>query len=239
MFFTWVYNREGKHLMDKKDDINSITQPLEESEKNRESETPDTNNQKYIEQFDEGCLTSECEAKQQQIFGAIDSLATEMSSLNQIIQERLSYDRTKEEAFERLYVELGDLKKNSKFEQIRPIYMDLILLFDRIENISADMSHSMASSPLSDILKTLSDELLEILYRREVELVSTTDRFDPSIQKVIDIQSNCIEDENNQVVRVVRRGFRYRSQILRAEEVVIKRYSPGNGSESDIQNYNN
>jgi len=220
--------------MDKRDDISPVTQPLEESEKNRESETPDTNNQKSIEPFDEGYLPPEYATTRQRIFGAIDRLVIEMSSLNQIVQERLSYDRTKEEAFERLYAELEDLKKNSAFEQIRPIYMDLILLFDRIENINADMSHSTTSSPLFDILKTLSDEILEILYRREVELINTTDKFD---QKVIDIQSTCVEVENNQVVRVVRRGFRYRSQILRAEEVVIKRYSPENGSESDIQNH--
>ena len=67
-----------------------------------------------------------------QVLDALSDLATDLSSLKRTVEDRLSYDKAKEEAFDRLYADLENLKKNAAFEQIRPLYMDLILLFDRI-----------------------------------------------------------------------------------------------------------
>jgi len=213
---------------------NKHNEPLAQSKNKNEYDTePEVlNNQEQPpdEQVEEMPSSPQDEAISRQMLTAIESLVTEFSSLNRTIENRLSYDNVKEEAFERLYAELEDLKKNSAFEQLRPLYMDLILFFDRIENIRQNTNQSATTmSPLPDVLKTLGDELLEILYRRGVELINITDSaFDPSVQQAIGTQQTFSEVENNQVARVVRRGFRYGERIIRAEEVIIKKYSPEN-----------
>lgn len=210
-----------------KKDNEPLSKSTKRNECDKEPEVLNTQGQPSAEQVDETPSSSPDERISRQMLAAIESLATEFSDLNRTIESRLSYDKVKEEAFERLYAELEDLKKNSAFEQNRPLYMDLILLFDRIENICQDIDGSTSTpSPQKDVLKTLSDELLEILYRREIELINTTSSMlDPSVQQAIGTQPTFSEVENNQIARVVRRGFRYRERIIRAEEVIIKKYS--------------
>lgn len=41
-----------------------------------------------------------------QVLDALSVLATELSSLKRTVENRLSYDKTKEEAFDRLYADL-------------------------------------------------------------------------------------------------------------------------------------
>jgi len=221
-----------------KKDHEPLAQSKNKNEYDIEPEVLNNQEQPPDEQVEETPSSPQDEAISRQMFTAIESLATEFSSLNRTIEKRLSYDNVKEEAFERLYAELEDLKKNSAFEQLRPLYMDLILLFDRIENIRQNTNQSATTiSPLPDVLKTLSDELLEILYRRGVEPIKTTDStFDPSVQQAIGTQPTLFEVENNQVAHVVRRGFRYGERIIRAEEVIIKKYSSENNSVSEPQN---
>ena len=221
-----------------KKDNEQLSQSVKRNECDKDPEVLNTQGQPSAEQVDEAPSSTQDEGMYQQVLTAIESLATELSSLNRTIESRLSYDKVKEEAFERLYAELEYLKKNSDFEHIRPLYMDLILLFDRIENIRQDIEESTATpSSLSDVLETLSDEILEILYRREIELIKTADStFDPRVQQAIGTQPTSSEVENNQVAGVVRRGFRYRERILRAEEVIIKKYRSENNSVSESQN---
>jgi len=215
-----------------KKDNEPLSKSTKRNECDKEPEVLNTQGQPSAEQVDKTPSSSPDEGISRQMLAAIESLTTEFSDLNRTIESRLRYDKVKEESFERLYAELEDLKTNSAFEQIRPLYMDLILLFDRIENICQDIEQATSTpSPQKDVLKTLSDELLEILYRQGVELINTTNQtFDPSVQQAIGTQPTFSEIENNQIARVVRRGFRYQERILRAEEVIIKKYSSENSS---------
>jgi hypothetical protein len=52
------------------------------------------------------------------------------------------------------------------------------------------------------LLKTLRDELVEILYRREVEVIETTSlTFDPAIQRAIGTELASVETEHNQIAK--------------------------------------
>jgi molecular chaperone GrpE len=157
---------------------------------------------------------------------AVAQLAADVTALQCTVNDRLSYDRAKEEAFDRLYAELDALKKNAAFDQVRPLYLDLILLFDRIENICIDSGAASPATPtITTLVKTLSDELLEILSRREVEIIQTASpKFDPITQRAVGTELAPTEAENNEIARVVRKGFRFRDRIVRAEEVIVKKY---------------
>jgi molecular chaperone GrpE len=160
-----------------------------------------------------------------EITGALARLESQLHALCITVEGRLSYDKAKEDAFEKLYVELEELKRNSVFEQLRPLFIDFILLFDRLENVRNEVSGSNGvPKTVGDIVRTVSEELVEILYRREIELVKTTsDLFDPSLQQAIGTEPTTVESENNRVARVIRRGFRYRNRLLRPEEVIVKK----------------
>lgn len=147
--------------------------------------------------------------------------------LSELFQSRLAYDKAKEEAFDRLYGELEQLKSNATFEQLKPLYLDLILLFDRIENICQSLQLSGQQDPSAlSLFRSLNDELIEILYRREIELFqSVSPAFDPSNQRAIGVEPTSVEGETGRVAKVVRRGFRYRSRLIRAEEVIVKKFA--------------
>ena len=126
----------------------------------------------------------------------------------------------------------GGTSKNRTSDTPQPenvIYLVLpvvILVFDRIENMCNDSGYASPIVPsLTALFKTLSDEVLEILSRREVEIIQTASpKFDPITQRAVGTELAPTEPENNEIARVVRRGFRYRDRVIRAEEVIVKKY---------------
>ena len=176
-----------------------------------------------IEEDQSECISGSIE---QQMLSGVDTILTEITALHQTIKERLAYDRVKEEAFDRLYAEVEEVRQERSFQQLRPLLMDLILLYDRIELGIRQMQELEGSMPgVAQLLKSFRDEVLEILYRRDVEaIVVGSSTFDRSLQQVIKLQPTAFAREHNQVVRVVRRGFRYRNRVLRSEEVIVSSY---------------
>jgi molecular chaperone GrpE len=165
---------------------------------------------------------------QQQVLSMLSSLQQNFTSLLQVVTNRLSYDKTKEAAFNRLYQEMEELKQDQELNQLRPLYIDLILLIDRMNNIYNDKLNSGdKDSELIQILRSLSHEVLEILYRRGVELIVTTSNtFDPKLQQVVEVIPTNNPSEDNKIVHMVRHGFKYKDVVLRPEEVVVKKYMP-------------
>lgn len=162
----------------------------------------------------------------QHMQSSIDNIVAEVAALHQTVKERLTYDHVKEEAFDRLYVEVEEARQERSFQQVRPLLMDLILLYDRIE-LGIQQLNGLEGNRagIAQLLKSFRDEVLEILFRREVEVIITASpTFDRSLQQAIKIQPTTFANEHNQVVRVVRRGFRYRNRILRSEEVIVSSY---------------
>lgn len=151
----------------------------------------------------------------------------ELCQLRVLFSQRISYDGTKEKAFERLYQELAELKRNVAFENSRPLFLDLILLYDRMESLQEDTTISPAARRS---LRSLTDELREVLSRQEINAVETTHAvFDPEQQQAVGAEQVDDPRESGKVVRVVRRGFCYRGRLLRAEEVIVARYAKKNG----------
>jgi len=202
-----------------------MSQEIDESEKSNNSHP--ANEDQTVRHAEDGVstLVPPEESMTQKMLSTMSQIAAEVSFLNRTFETRISYDEAKEKAFDRLYAELDEQKKNSAFEHLRPLYIDIILLFDRIENIRQNVLVSSDVPSISDLLKTLNDELLEILYRRGIELITiTSPTFDPSFQLALSTEPTAADSEHNQVARVVRRGFKYKDRILRSEEVIVKKF---------------
>ncbi len=160
------------------------------------------------------------------IFNKLNDFEAKLEALNDKFEQRLTYDKDKEKAFELLYSELQTLKDNSALDTVKPIYLDLILLLDRVENIKESLTHENYSSHLDamkDILESVKEEVLEILLRQEVEVIQTAPetQFDPQMQKAIKTKETFQDSEHNKVDSIVRHGFRYGNRIIRPEEVVV------------------
>lgn len=162
------------------------------------------------------------------LLAAMEQVAHNLSNLAEEFQKRLAYDKTKEDAFNRLYADMQESKQDAEFDRLRPVFLDLILLFDRVENTVELLSTGQINEEVrvANLLGSIKDELLEILYRREVDLINgQSSTFDASIQRVVGTEPGG-KDDDNLVTRLVRRGFKYRERVLRPEEVIIKKFRP-------------
>lgn len=183
---------------------------------------------KQVENDEE--LKSELKAQKkliEEILTRMSRLDNSVSSSRQLIEERISYDAAKEKSFDHLYQELDALKKNADFERVKPLYIDLILLFDRIESIrdGCVREETFSANDITQVLSTLKDELLEILCRQGIEIVEPSPTiFTRASQKAISTESTEIESEDNEIAQTVRKGFRHSTGFIRAEEVIVKKY---------------
>ncbi len=71
--------------------------------------------------------------------------------------------------------------------------------------------------------------ILEVLERLDVtQIPSQGGKLDKLVQKAVLVESASEPDEDFDIVRSVRRGFQWRDRIVRAEEVVIKKWRDSN-----------
>lgn len=205
------------------DQVNSDSLP-KESPVDGDQIYPDC--QPTVIHSEESLPTSDTE---HQILGKLTELEAQLKSLNNVFEQRLTYDKDKEKAFDLLYGELEALKESSAFDSVKSLYLDLILLLDRVESIKesiTDQNLSTQADAIKGILTSVSEEVLEILFRQQIEIIQTVAglSFDPTQQKAIQTQKTAVESENNKVFSIVRSGFRYGNRILRPEEVIIFKY---------------
>jgi molecular chaperone GrpE (heat shock protein) len=156
-------------------------------------------------------------------FTTLDEIMSALCRLESRFEARFAYDATKEDAFRHVYADLQDAKVAHSLEATRPLLLDLLLLFDRIDAASNTLDMTEAAS----VLGSFREELLEILYRRDVRsIVAGSDRYDRDTQQVVGVVDTPEAEEHQKVERIVRTGFRWGTRILRAEDVVIRRYRP-------------
>ncbi len=129
-----------------------------------------------------------------------------------LYEKRCKHEKIKEDTLERLYEELDALKHNKEFQKIKPFYLDLISLYDRMADLKKE----------DDALSTICDELLEVLQKQNIQIIKMQDDIlDLSLQKVIDIEIVDDAKAHSKVVKVLRDGFRYKDKLLRPQEVTI------------------
>jgi molecular chaperone GrpE (heat shock protein) len=145
-----------------------------------------------------------------------------LSRLEAQFELRFAYDATKDAAFRHVYADLQDAKLAQSLESTRPLLLDLLLLYDRVETAIGSATGGDGSA-----LGSFREELLEILHRRDVQrLVSASDRYDRDTQQVVGVVDTVDADDHHRVERIVRPGFRWGTRMLRAEDVIIRRHRP-------------
>ena len=149
--------------------------------------------------------------------------------------------------FEALHAELKTYKDAFLLEAVlRPVIRDLISLYDDISDIhrqfalalsTQEQRGALAGSALiffenvaapANQLEHNRDAILEVLERLDVTLVPVgTGKLDKQSQRAVNVEFTEDPDLDHAVVKVTKRGFLWKDRVIRAEEVVIKKWTEG------------
>jgi molecular chaperone GrpE len=152
----------------------------------------------------------------------LKNLHLNMTVIRELVEKRLSSDEVKDEAFHRLYEELDKIKQHTAVLDNKPLYIDIILLYDRM-----DAACEHARGEPSQVLSSLREEVKEILLRRSIHRISTGHEiFDPRTQRAVSTETCLSPEEDRKVLRVLREGFSCGELVIRPQEVVIARFNP-------------
>jgi molecular chaperone GrpE (heat shock protein) len=137
--------------------------------------------------------------------------------------------------FDSLHDELIKYRDNFLHESLqKPFIRDLVILFDDLSAVLAQLQSAIEASdgkrrgPLGqwrDNLENAIHSLTEILHRMEVSEIEPKEVVDRALHKVISFEPADFAEEDGQIVMRVKRGFLWRDQVLRPEEVVAKRFA--------------
>lgn len=151
----------------------------------------------------------------------IDKLIEKISILEQLFVKRIKDDQAHAAAYNSLYQDMSKYRDDAFRGAQKPLLKGLVLLYD---------THGRSLATLTDpagrqAVELHMEELLELLHRHDVERMTETPvRYDRNIQQALGTEPAATPDEDQTVARVVREGFRWGTQVLRPQEVVIKVY---------------
>jgi molecular chaperone GrpE (heat shock protein) len=171
----------------------------------------------------------------------LDRIRVELESLGKVVggvenhtmkvaeaYQRISRaHKRKEQAYDQLYEELRSYKDNFLLSAQKPLFKDIILLFDGVRRTARSIKEKEEAPTKEEILQALEhlqDEILEVLYRKDIELIEEhPDVLDIDFQKPVRRVETDDPAEDRKIEQVVREGFRMNDVVLRPQEVVVKR----------------
>jgi len=154
----------------------------------------------------------------------------------QKIEDQLSAIRESEtvnqKLFDSLHEELISYRDNFVRDSLqKPFIRDLLVLFDDLSTLAGQFEegakeeesgpeNARSRNNLSNILHFL----LEILHRLEVNEMAVSESVDRTLHRVISFEPAESAEENGRIVKRLKRGFTWHDRVLRAEEVIVKRF---------------
>jgi molecular chaperone GrpE (heat shock protein) len=154
-----------------------------------------------------------------------NGILDELKALRQDFAQKISHDQLQQTAFERLHVELQQYKDDFLAKSQTPVLLDLLLFYDSLNWFQESLiKQDMSPEVLEENFQYLIDELLELLYRRNVHPMEARTQFDRTVHKAVQVVETDNPDHNELVTTVLKRGFRHGDRTLRAEEVIVARH---------------
>ena len=144
---------------------------------------------------------------------------TQMDAVYEAVTDNHSKGLQDGLVFERLYEELDEYKKDIPAQPIKRLMKDLFLLYDSVEN---HIAHAPTEG-IRESLEALLDELKEIMYRNDVEVLSefAEEPPPPETLQVVSTEEAQSAEQHNVVASVQRTGFVFRGEVLRPASVVL------------------
>jgi molecular chaperone GrpE (heat shock protein) len=168
-----------------------------------------------------------------------------VADLKGMVDQRNAVSR---QMFDALYEELKTYKDGFLLDSIhRPMIRDLITLYDDLAQIYVQMEDAVASLPpmaapeeataqgyctrlqnISVHIEHNLDYILEVLARLEVQQMPMgTGKLNKVTQRAVSVEMAEEPEQDLEVARCVKRGFFWNNRVVRAEEVVVKKWKEG------------
>jgi molecular chaperone GrpE (heat shock protein) len=108
--------------------------------------------------------------------------------------------------------------------------LDLLLFYDSLNWFQESLiKQEMSPDVIADSFQYLIDEFIEVLYRRDVNPMEESSKFDRKVHKAVKVNDTSDPDADYRITQVLKRGFSRNDKQLRPEEVVILRYRGDKG----------
>jgi molecular chaperone GrpE (heat shock protein) len=160
--------------------------------------------------------------------------ATEAAGQFQKIEEGLEAIRASESVnhrlFDSLHEELLKYRDNFLYESLqKPFVRDLIGVYDDLTTLATQLK-TASEGRKSERLRRWQDNLgnaihglLEVFHRLEVTEVEPKEFVDLAMHRVVAYEPTGRTEDNGRIVTRVKRGFIWRGNVLRPEEVIALR----------------
>ena len=163
----------------------------------------------------------------------LSAIEAAIEDLRGAVADRSQAERTQQKAFDALYEELRQYKEDFVFQAEKSLLLDLLLFYDSMNWFRESLvKQQMSPDVIVDSFQYLMDEFLEVLYRRDVIPMESSERFDRRTQKAIKVIPADSAEQDQRVAQVLKRGFLRSERILRSEEVFIYRHTSGDKASS-------
>ena len=190
-------------------------------------------------------LSEHLHALENSLLSRIEKLASEMET-NRLgamaehfkrIDDQLGAIRSSEsvnqQLFDSLHAELLKYRDNFLHESLqKPFIHDLVYLYDHLNGLCDQLSSAAQEkgkrsrvSQWRDNLENAIHSLVEILHRFDVKEIEPRERVDRAYHRVISYEPANFPEEDGAIVMRVKRGFVWRSKLIRPEEVIAKRFA--------------
>ena len=160
--------------------------------------------------------------------------ATEAAQQFQKIEDSLESIRASESVnhrlFDSLHEELLKYRDNFLYESLqKPFARDLIGVFDDLTTLATQLE-TAAEERKSERLKRWRENLanaihglVEVFHRLEVTEVESKEFVDLAIHRVATYETTKRKEDDGRIVNRIKRGFIWRGNVLRPEEVIALR----------------
>ncbi len=154
----------------------------------------------------------------------VDKLLEKVTLLQELFVKRIKDDQVQQGAFNAVYQELQQYKSEAVKNSQKPLLKGLVLIYDA----ALRMIEGKEPGPATQPVETVAEEIIELLHRHDVEVMTEQlEKFDNKIQLALRTEPAASEEEHQRIAQVVRQGFRWGSQVLRPQEVVVKIFKKG------------
>ena len=162
------------------------------------------------------------------------SRAQEFQKIDEHLTALRNTESVNQRLFDSLHDELIKYRDNFLHESLqKPFIRDLVILFDDLSAVSSQLQQAVEGgdakravvSQWRENLENAIHSLTEILHRMEVSEIEPKEKVDREFHRVMTYEPTDFADEEGRIVMRIKRGFLWRDKVLRAEEVVAKRFA--------------
>jgi molecular chaperone GrpE (heat shock protein) len=165
----------------------------------------------------------------------------QLAGLRQLFEDKIREDAARGDLFDRLYRDLANYRDDFLFNNVtRRVLDDLIRLFDRVDRLlKQEVLEQLQSKDLIAHITSFRTEILQALRRQEVHPIEDGPGvFDETVQEAVDAAPVPRREDDQKVVAVVGRGFRYRGRVFRPERVIVGRFDARREAEDGYSDRN-